>query len=99
VISVPIEKYSAERLHDYPQLERSASGLVVPSTSLLTSSTTFPSSRKVAFFRTPFSVAGKSPLSSPHSPIFPGNVSNNIDITDTGINSRPDQITLGNLSK
>jgi hypothetical protein len=30
---------------------------------------------------------------------FPGNVSNNIDTTGTGINSRPDRIAPGNLSK
>ena len=30
---------------------------------------------------------------------FPGNVTNNVDTTVTGINSRPDQIALGNLPK
>jgi hypothetical protein len=67
------------RFHDYPQLERSASGLDVPQHFVTTVLYDVPLLQKVALFRTPFSVAGKSPPSSPHSPIFPCNVSNNID--------------------
>lgn len=79
----------------YPQLERSVSDLDVPHRFVGTVLYDVPFFQKSGIFlRTAFGEWQVSTIVTTQSG-FPGNVSNNIDTTGTGINSRPDQIAPG----
>jgi hypothetical protein len=83
----------------YPQLERSVAGFDLPQRFVATVLYDVPFFRHSrAFLRTTLGGWQVSTIFTAQSG-FPGNVTNNIDTTGTGINSRPDQIALGNLSK
>jgi len=83
----------------FPQLERSVSGLDVPQRFVTTVLYDIPLFQKSGtLLHTALGGWQVSTIVTAQSG-FPGNVSNNIDTTGTGINSRPDQIAAGNLSK